>query len=175
MLHRITRRFADMGVIKDLCLGAERHALADEQQAPGAEHFLLAALDLPDGRARRVFERVNADPAEVRSAIARQHGDALRSVGLSSEAVGQVMAEQRPLNRRAGPYDAAASGQAVMQALARREDSGRTPLSGADVVAVIASMRQGVAARAIRTMGIDPDDLGAAAEAEIQASRDLGR
>lgn len=173
MLQRIIRHFADMGVIKDLCLGAEKHALRDEQHAPGAEHFLLSALDLPDGSARRAFERVNADPAEVRSAIDRQHGDALRSVGLSSEAIGQVMAEPRPLEGRQGLYDAAASGQVVMQALARREDRGRAPLAGVHVVAVIASMRQGVAARALRTMCVDLDELGAAAEAEIRESHRL--
>lgn len=171
MLQRITQHFADMTVIKDLCVGAERHALDDEQEAPGAEHFLLAALDLSDGAARRVFGRVNADPAEVRPAIVRQHVEALRSVGLSPDATGPVMAEERPLSSRYGLYHAAASGEAVMQALARREDRSRTPLSGAHVVAVIAGMRQGVAARALRAMRVNVDALRAAAEAEIVASQ----
>lgn len=173
MLQRITRHFADMNVIKGLCLGAERHALMDEQQAPGAEHFLLAALDLPDGAARRVLKRVNADPAEVRHAITRQHMEALRSVGLTFEVIEPVMTKQRPLSRHHKLYHAAASGEAVMQALARRLDSGRTPLSGAHVVAVIALMRQGVAARALRMMNVDLDALVAAAEAEIGGSQSL--
>jgi len=49
-----------------------------------------------------------------------------------------------------------------MQALAGRRG---TPLRGAQVVAVVAGMPHGVAARALRAMGIAPEHLAAAAEA----------
>ncbi|MGH6647625.1 hypothetical protein [Aquabacterium sp.] len=46
-IHRLKQRVRDMGTIKSLCLGAEEHAQQDGQDKPGAEHFLLSALDLP--------------------------------------------------------------------------------------------------------------------------------
>ena len=49
MLQRIRQRFADMHTIKILAEAAERHAGAAGEREPGPEHFLLAALDLPDG------------------------------------------------------------------------------------------------------------------------------
>ena len=173
MLHRVTRRFKDMSTLKDLCLGAEKHALADQQPAPGAEHFLLSALDLPDGTARGAFERMDMDPAGVRPALTRQHHDALRSTGISPETISEVMAEVKPLRDRFGAYNAAPSGRAVMQALAHRADADRTPLLGAHVVAVIAAMPRDTTARALHRMGVGLDDLRAAAEAEIEASHSL--
>lgn len=173
MLHRIKRRFRDMSTLKDLCLAAERYALADQQHAPRAEHFLLSALDLPDGTARGALKRMNMDSAGVRHALTRQHHDALRSIGISSETISEVMAEVKPLRDRFGAYNAAPSGRAVMQALAYRADADRTPLLGAHVMAVIAAMPRDTTARALQRMGVDLDDLRAAAEAEIEASHPL--
>jgi ClpA/ClpB-like protein len=51
---------------------------------PGAEHLLLAALELPDGTARRAFERVGADPNALRQAIEEQHAEALCAVGIDA-------------------------------------------------------------------------------------------
>jgi Clp amino terminal domain, pathogenicity island component len=56
MFARIKARLSSMSTLKSLCLRAEQHALRDQQRQPGAEHFLLAALDLPDGTARQAFE-----------------------------------------------------------------------------------------------------------------------
>lgn len=169
MFQRLKQRLRDMGTIKALCEGAERHARQEGQALPGAEHFLLAALDLPDGSARRAFERVKADPAGFRAAIVRQHREALEHAGLDPAAFPD---ENEALPPHAGPslYRAQASGQAVMQGLAelRRED-GETPLRGAHVLAVVAAMQQGVAARSLRAMNVDPAALAAAAKAEAAA------
>lgn len=168
MFSRIKARFNDIGTIGTLCTGAERHALRDEQREPGAEHFLLAALDLPDGTARRAFEEVGADPAMLKDAIARQYGDALAAIGLDIGSPPAASGGPEPLAARPGAYNASPSGQEVMQALAANR-SQHAPLLGAHVVAIVAAMPHGVAVRALRAMGVDPDLLRSAAEAVARA------
>ena len=58
----LKRRIGEMRTIKTLCTDAERHAHADGAREPGLEHFLLAALDLPDGTLERAA-RAEADAA----------------------------------------------------------------------------------------------------------------
>ncbi|MBT9502500.1 MAG: Clp protease N-terminal domain-containing protein [Burkholderiaceae bacterium] len=168
MFQGIRQRLRDMGTIKALCQGAERYALRDGQQEPGAEHFLLSALELPDGSARRSFERLQIDPALLPAAIARQHGEALRGIGLNPEALTALDPAPQPAARRL--YRASASGQGVMQGLAAGRPGSKEPLLGAHVVVVIAGMRHGVAARALRALGLEPQTLAASAGQEIQAS-----
>jgi len=100
MLQRIRHRLADMRTIKALCEAAERHALAGGEREPGPEHFMLAAFDLPDGQARRVFERLGVDPAGVRAAIAASHGAALAGVGVDAA----VLTDEAPLPAGSGLY-----------------------------------------------------------------------
>jgi ATP-dependent Clp protease ATP-binding subunit ClpA len=158
MFTGLRRRVADMRTIAALCRAAERHALEDQQREPGAEHFLLAALDLPDGTARQAFQQVGADPAGLRPAIQSQYQDALRSVGIERELPAMEPAAPLP-----GAYQAAASGQALMRALTDgRAEHG--PLRGAHVVAAAAGFRHGVVARSLRAMHVDPAALRSAAE-----------
>ncbi|MCJ8053129.1 Clp protease N-terminal domain-containing protein [Shinella curvata] len=159
MFSSIKARFQNIGTIKALCEGAERHAREDGQRDAGAEHFLLAAFDLPDGTARRAFAAIGADSAGLRPAIERQYADGLKLVGLDPT-LSDVFAAPAPPKQKL--YDAAPSGQAVMQALAA-ERVGHRPLLGAHVVDVVAGMPHGVAARALRVMGIDAAALQAAA------------
>ena len=160
MFESIKAKLRDMRTIKQLCEAAEAHALSDHQRKPGAEHFLLAALDLTDGTAQLAFKRVGADPATLNQAIEQQYRMALRSIGLSIEPQGMGAL---PQEEKSGVYNSAASGQEVMQGLAsKRRD--HAPLLGAHVVAIVAAMPSGVAARALRTMSVDPSALRAAAE-----------
>lgn len=165
MFAALQRRLKDMGTLKSLSLQAEAHALADHQRRPGAEHFLLAALDLPDGAAGRAFARLHADPAGLRRAITQQDGEALASVGVDPGHAETLEPPARPMRL----YDAAASGQAVLKALAARKQGDRTPLLSGHVVAVVAELRQGVAPRSLRAMGVDPAALKSAALAEVSA------
>jgi ATP-dependent Clp protease ATP-binding subunit ClpA len=170
MLSRLKQRMRDMQTIKTLCLAAEQHALRGGEQEPGAEHFLLAALELPEGSARRTFERVNANPDEVRDAITRQYQEALRHIGIEPERL-TAMGAEAPLSARNNSlYRAKSSGQELMLALARlRKQDKDAPLLGAHVVAVVASMKQGVAARSLRAMRVDLMELHAAAIDEIRS------
>lgn len=164
MFEGIKSKLTDMATIKRLCESAEAHALREQRAEPGAEHYLLAAIDLPDGTARLAFQKAGANADELPDAIQRQYADALRAIGIAAKST----TTDEELSRRAstGVFRAAYSGQEVMQALAgRRKDHGS--LLGAHVVSVVATMTHGVAARALCAMGVDLSDLGAAAEAII--------
>jgi ATP-dependent Clp protease ATP-binding subunit ClpA len=160
---KIKSRLSSMSTIKALCLQAEQYALRDQQRQPGAEHFLLAALDLPDDTAKQAFAAIGADAATLRSAITRQYEAALRSVGVDPQVTGANDLVEQPLQPQDGLYDASASGKEVMQSLAENRQA-HHPILSAHVVAVVATMKHGVAARALRTMGIDADQLRSAAE-----------
>jgi ATP-dependent Clp protease ATP-binding subunit ClpA len=171
MLSRLKQRMRDMQTLKTLSLAAEQHALRGGEQEPGAEHFLLAALELPEGSARRTFERVNANPDEVGDAITRQYQEALRHIGIEPERLTAMGAEAQLPARNNSLYRAKSSGQELMLALARlRKQDKDAPLLGAHVVAVVASMKHGVAARSLRAMRVDLTALRAAAAHEIRSS-----
>jgi ATP-dependent Clp protease ATP-binding subunit ClpA len=165
MFQGIKSKLNDMGTIKLLCERAEVYALRDQQREPGAEHFLLAALDLPDGTARLAFAQAGVGPDAVRAAIERQYADALRTLGLKADVPADV-----PLSASCGIYQAASSGRDIMQELAatRRDHS---PLLGAHVVAIVAGLSHGVAARALRAMGVDSVLLKSTADAIAEAGR----
>lgn len=164
MFKRIRSKLDDMGTIKRLCERAEIHALHDQQREPGGEHFLLAALDLPDGTARLAFEQAGAEPGALKAAIERQYGDALLSIGLTADAPPDI-----PVSAHSGAYQAAASGQVVMQELAEaRRD--HAPLLGAHVVSIVAGLPQGVVPRALRALGVDPASLKSSADAIVGKS-----
>jgi ATP-dependent Clp protease ATP-binding subunit ClpA len=162
MLGMFESKLRDMGTIRTLCEAAEAYALEDRQQQPGAEHFLLAALDLKDGTARLAFQRTGADPEGLKPAIEQQYAAALHSIGIHV-ALAANRDEASPKRAETGAYQAAPSGQEVMQALADSRQ-GHGPLLGAHIVAIVATMPHGVAARALRGMGVDAARLRAAAQ-----------
>lgn len=164
MFEGLKRRVAAIGTIKALCEGAEAHARRDGMREPGAEHFLLAALDMPDSTARLAFEKVEAEPASFEGAVRLQYDDGLRFAGVDPGVAASASQARESLPPSAGLYVAASSGQEIMQALAA-ERRDHDPLLGAHVVAAVCRLDQGVAARALRAMGIDRAALRQAADA----------
>ena len=165
MFQRMRQRMADMRTITALCAAAERHANADGQTDPGAEHFMLAALELPDGTAHNAFRRLGADSTRFRDAVAQQYSDALETIGLRA-----VIPPPSPVGRNPGLYHARASAEILVKQLsAWPRASAKERLTGAHVIAVAAAGKQGVAVRALRSMGVDLVALGDAARAEISA------
>lgn len=162
----------DIRTINALLTRAEAEAHEAGETMPGAEHLLLSALELPDGTARRAFERLGADPDELRSAIAAQHAQALRAIGI--EPVNDEVLDV-PDGRGAGPptgvFRATASAQAAFRAAVDLAKAQKSPLLGAHVVAAIARMEHGTAARALRVMGIDRHALATASQEELDALR----
>ena len=170
---RLPNPVREIRTINRLLTGAEAEANKAGETMPGAEHLLLSALALPDGSARRAFERLGADPDELRSAIASQYADALRAIGIEP-------VSDDALNAAAGAgvtsgksvFRSTASAQTVFRAavdLAKTERPSR--LVGAHVVAAVARMEHGTAARALRVMRIDRHALAAAAAQELDAGR----
>ena len=163
----------DVRTIKNLLTGAEIEAQRAGESLPGAEHLLLSALALPDGSARRAFERVGADPDELRAAIAAQHADALRAIGIEppdDAALDAAVAGEAP--SPTGAFRSNASARSAFQAASRmaRSDK-RSRLVGAHVVAAVAQMEHGTAPRALTVMGIDRAALAAAARDEAVRER----
>ncbi|KAF0813437.1 hypothetical protein IGB42_01788 [Andreprevotia sp. IGB-42] len=170
MLRRLTQRISDMRTIKVLCTDAEKHANAAGQTEPGLEHFVLAALALPDGSARRAFERIGADPAQFTAAIARQYADALNSIGIAASPL-DTQGDTAAIAPGKGPYQAKPAVQSLMQQLASRPGShAAEPLLGAHVIAVAAAARFGVAPRALKAMGIDLQALINATQDELRTA-----
>lgn len=165
MFASLKRRTREIATISALCSAAEKHACAAGLQQPGAEHFLLAAFDLPDGAARRVFEKIGANPQQFGAAIERQYREALQDIGVEVPAMEEPAQSVAPAS---GVYRAQPSGQAVMQRLAEQR-SATTPLSSAHVVLAVVTSEHGVAPRALRSMGVDREQLLRAARAEIDA------
>lgn len=159
MFRGLKRRISDMAVIRRLCLEAEAYARKDGQYEPGAEHFLLAALDLPDGTARRAFARVGGDHESLEATIAAQHDSALSAIGVTPN----INLKPGITEPSGGLYLAAPSGQQVMQELAAHRIANSPGLVGADIVAIVAAFPRGVAARALREMGVSRDALRQAA------------
>ncbi|MES9926518.1 MAG: Clp protease N-terminal domain-containing protein, partial [Candidatus Thiodiazotropha sp. 6PDIVS] len=87
MFKRILLRFHDMKTIGKLIPGADKEANMVGEEKPGAEHFILAALNLEDGTAKRTFERFEIDSEKFREAIKKQYEEALSSFFISQDTI----------------------------------------------------------------------------------------
>lgn len=173
MFKIIRQRFDDARTLKTLCFEAERMANERGQREPGAEHFVLAALDLPDGTARETFERIECNPDGFSGAIEAQYRRALQVLGLDMESADHLNGSEVPVPTAKGPYRAQPSVASLMQVLTRdimveaqRRDA-TMPLLGAHVLIAAASAQFGVCARAFQELGIEPPRLVAAAHEAI--------
>jgi ATP-dependent Clp protease ATP-binding subunit ClpA len=164
---KLSNPVRDVRTIKKLLTGAEAEAKQAGESMPGAEHLLLSALALPDGSARRAFERVGADPDQLREAIATQHADALRAIGIEPPADATLDDTDAGDAPATGVFRSNASARSAFQEASTLARSGRSRLVGAHVVAAVAGMAHGTAPRALTVMGIDRAALAAAARAEI--------
>lgn len=161
---RLKNPLRDVRTIRTLLERAEAEADRAGESSPGAEHLLLAALDLPDGTARRAFERVGANPSTLRQAIEDQHAEALRALGIDADPGAEPAVSVAP--RPKGVYRSTGSAQSAFQAAGSLARKSRTQLVGAHVVLAITDMEHGTAIRAVRSLGIDVDALAAAAREE---------
>lgn len=160
------RALTDIATINKLLTGAEAEAQRTGDPLPGAEHLLLSALALPDGTARRAFERVGADPDRFRGAIGSTHDAALRGIGIAAD---EDIAGSPPSTRPAtGLLRTNASAQQAFQTAVKLAKATKpSRLRGAHVVEAVARMELGTAARALELLGIDRAALGAAAREEL--------
>lgn len=169
MLDTIRNKLRDVATISRLSSEAECVARSLGVPAPGSEHYVLAALALPDGTAARAFETLGLTEAAFASALRDQFAAALTQAGLGAQA---AAAAARDTEAAAGPapklFVAGASGEALMQRLAEsRTARGSRPLLGADVLLSAAAEEFSAAARAFRHLGIGRTPLADAAAQAI--------
>lgn len=165
MFKQLKNKFHDMATIKNLCNVAEQYALKRNEKTPGAEHFLLAALDLDEGSAKRIFEDLGVNPDDFNLAISKQYAAALESVGITQIATENLI-NQSAQKPNSIIFETKASAQDLMQTLAKRKDKD-IPLQGAHVLEVISMMQDGVAIRALRAMNVDLSNLRQAVLKEL--------
>ena len=169
MFDTLKRRFRDAGTLQTLFASAECHANEEGQAEPGAEHLVMAALEMPDGTAGRAFERVGANPAKFREAVSQQYLEALRTVGMEPSAIASPN-DTAPVPRAKGVYKAQASAQALVQKLTETKPFNTVlPLFSAEILLAATEGQHTIAMRALRVMGVDRAALAAAARSEIAA------
>jgi len=136
---------------------AEAHRLGDEM--PGGEHLLLAALAIQDASGREALHSAGSDADAFRAAVAEQHAQALRAVGVHAQDAAAID------GITPGPFRSSAAAQQVFQrAVALSKTRRPRRLRTADVVRAVAERDGGTAARALAALGIDRTALIAAAD-----------
>lgn len=169
---KLPRPLRDIDTINKLLSGCEEEARLAGDALPGAEHLLLSALALPDGTARRAFDRVGADPDEYRAAISQTHASALRGIGISAGDLATPAPASALPAKATGLVRTTASEQQAFQAAVKLSKASKPSLLlGAHVVVAVCQMEHGTAVRALETMGIDRAALSAAASAELDTQR----
>lgn len=168
MFKRLKLRFKDMKTISRLISGADEQARQLEEAEPGAEHFVLSALNLPDGSAQRIFDQIGIEPGGFAAAIKKQYTDALNAVGISDEL---IATDPEPLQSTQRFQNSKPSGQAVMKLLYKLKQNDKDrPILGAHVISVVAGMEHGVAARAFKTLAVEPDTITKAVQIELKSA-----
>lgn len=158
MFDKLRRARADLATMHVLLPAAERMARAEGIDEPGAEHLLLAALDLDDGIARRALGRFHLEPADVRAGIVGHHEEALRAVGVIADD-NAITAALPDGGRARGLYRAQASARQAFQqavALAGRE---RAAVTSGHLLLAVTEPEHGTVARVLEHLGVDRDQL----------------
>ena len=160
----LVRMIREFRTIRALLENAERIARGLGEASPGAEHLLLSALDLPDGSARRAFERLGRSPDDLPAAIASQHRSALASVGILVD----DHPAPRPLPDARGVFRLTPPAQAAFRRAVELSGSPKPRrLLGAHVLLALSEQEHGTVPRALTAMGIDRGALADAARAVL--------
>lgn len=166
LVQKIKRRLGDMRTLKDTGLRAELIASEMGEALVGAEHWLLAALELPDGTANLSFSNAGADASLLRAAIAQQYQDALNDIGIDTAQLALSSAGDNTPEKPIVTFSAQESCKALFAIMADQDrfatESPR--FMGATVVHAAAGLERGTVPRSLRAMGIDRQALQKAAE-----------
>jgi ATP-dependent Clp protease ATP-binding subunit ClpA len=175
-------RFTDAA--RAAVVGARGHATALDHHWIGTEHLLLGLLDDADGRAARLLhDRFTVDPEWVRGEVERIVGrgepgidaDALATLGIDLDAVrervertfgaGALSGRRRGRRCMGGqvPFTPRAK-KALELSLREAIATGDDFIGSEHVLLGLARERDGVAARILRSRGVDRDAVRAALE-----------
>lgn len=154
MFDKLRRGRADLATMNALFPAAERAAHADGLDEPGAEHLLLAALDLGDGIAKATLASFGVDAPALGAAIAGQHDEALRAVGVIAD--DGALATAVPAHGESrGPYRSQGSLQVAFQRAVSLAREAAAPLDSGHVLLAVAEPDRGTLARAFERLGVD--------------------
>ncbi|HOF64145.1 MAG TPA: Clp protease N-terminal domain-containing protein [Dermatophilaceae bacterium] len=158
MLSSLRRARADVALMGTVLPAAEHLAQADGIPEPGAEHLLLAALDLPDGYARRAFSAVGCDVTTLPRVLRQGHDEALRAIGLRAddEAIGAAMP---PPGDASGPLRAQGSLQVAFARAVSLAKADGLPVSSGHLLLAVIEPDHGTVVRALTRLGIDRASL----------------
>ncbi|QIB65719.1 Clp protease N-terminal domain-containing protein [Kineobactrum salinum] len=168
MFQLFKRKLRDAQTLARLCTLAEDLAHQQGRSKPGSEHFILAALALPDQTAAQAFASLGLTEQQFQDALAAQRSDALASVGISTTAVEVTnLPSALPLPKSA-LYETEPSGKSLVKRLAetRKTRTARFLLS-ADVLLAAAQENYTPSTRAFQKLGISPDQLVEAAQRSV--------
>lgn len=170
ILASIRRRLKDIDILRRVLLNAEACARAEGGTEPGSEHLIMAALALPDGTARRAFQRIGADPVRFAPSVTQQYADALARMGLDAGAHLIASPELSSRSPAEGVFKSKPSAQALIRRVARDRPFGSPkPLLGVDILLAALASDVGTVARALAVMGIEPGRLADACRQEAGA------
>jgi hypothetical protein len=174
MLQVFKRKLQDMRTLARICTLAEEFAHQDGRPKPASEHFVLAALALPDQTAAQAFAQLGIDERRFRDALAAQRSQALASVGIDTALSPAFPAAASP--PKPALYQTQASGQALVKRLAdTRKARVARGLLGADVLLAAAEEEHTPASRAFKGLGIGGAALAAAASRVLERAAASGR
>ncbi len=168
-MTRRSRRY-DIRFMRAMFVTAESEALAAGEDEPGAEHLVIACLGFEEGSARRVFERLGADPDGFPVAVVAQHTEALRSIGSDADdsdidrRLPEAPTQPRPVMRTAP------SAREVFLEVVQIAKRDKSQLCGAYVLMVAARSQHSATARTLTAMGLDPRSVVETAREEVDSS-----
>lgn len=157
MFNRLRRARIDLATMNALFPLAERIARDDGVEQPGAEHLLLAALDLDD-IASSALSAFDADRAELRAAIVVQHDEALRAIGVVADD-NAITAALPDGGRPRGLYRSQGSMQTAFQRAVELAKRDKAPLNSGHLLLAVTDSEHGTVDRALHQLGIDPASL----------------
>lgn len=163
MFNRIKIRINDMKTVSRLISNAETQANALGEETAGAEHYVLSALELPDGSAKNIFSALGITTSDFKDAINKQYESALNSVGFDAEAV-----SAEPITNKKVLPGTHPSGKQLMKSLhALKKNDKDRPLLGAHVLEVVADIKYGVVTRVFKELDVTPENLKQAVYQEL--------
>ena len=158
MIRQIKQRLKNMRTVSGLISKAGNIANEMGDRQPAAEHLVLAAFEMPDGLALRAFQRLAGEPDLFSTALAKRRDQILQSIGVDTG--GLVLDQQDVMVAPPAMPGAQISAQQVL-----REMAGKTgfwqasPVTGMDVLSAVVSLRGGLAADVLESLGVNRQSL----------------
>jgi ATP-dependent Clp protease ATP-binding subunit ClpA len=155
VFEKLHRARADLATMNSLFPAAERIAREDGIEQPGAEHLLLAALDLDDDIAYNALSAFDVDPVEISAAIVGQHDEALRAIGVIADD-NAITAALPASGQPSGPYRSQGSLQTAFQQAVELSKRDKAALNSGYIMLAATDAEHGTVARALQHLGVDP-------------------